>query len=120
VTTPEPTMNLQGRRDADRKLSELRREARKDFERHARAQADAERDYRKAMAASFAIAKSEGLSDKRAETEAKGQTADLRHKRDLAHALARSALLRIQELERDAVSVRDLHATSERIDGLTA
>lgn len=120
MNTPEPTMDLQGRRNADRKLAELRREARRDFERYAEQEADAERDYRKAMAVRFAEAKGEGLSDKRAETDAKGATADLRHRRDIAHSLAFSARMRIAELERDAVSVRDIHSTSERIDGTVA
>jgi hypothetical protein len=120
MNTPEPTMDLQARREADRKLAEMRRDARRDYERYAKQEADAERDYRKVMAVAFANAKSEELSDKRAEMEAKSATADLRHRRDIAHSLAFSARMRIAELERDAVSVRDIHATSERIDGVVA
>ncbi len=116
----EPTMDLQARRDADRKLTQQRREAQRDYERYAAQEADAERDYRKQTAVKFAEAKSEGLSDKRAEIDAKAATADLRHRRDIAHSLAVSARFRIAGLERDAVTVRDVHATSERIDGVVA
>ena len=96
-------MDLQGRRNADRKLSEARREARRDYERYAEQEADAERDYRKGMSVEFAKCKTDGKTNQQSEIDAKAATADLRHKRDIAHSLAFSARMRIAELERDGV-----------------
>lgn len=120
MSAPEATMDLQARRVADRKLAEQRREARRDYVRYAEQEADADRDYERTRARVFAEAKSEGDSDRAAELKARDAAADAKHRRDIAHSLARAALLRIQETERESVTVRDLHATSERIDGLAA
>lgn len=113
-------MDLHARRLADRKLAETRREARRDYVRYAEQEADADRDYERTRATAFAKAKSEGLSDRAAELACRDAAADHKHRRDIAHSLARAALLRIQEAERESVSVRDIHATSERIDGVAA
>lgn len=100
------TMDLAERRAADRELATQR--------------ADARRDYERTRARVFAEQKSKGASDRAAELACRDAAADAKHKRDLAHSLARSALLRINEVERKSVTVRDIHATSERIDGLAA
>jgi hypothetical protein len=59
------------------------------------AQAEAERDYRKAKAAAWARRAGEGLAAERA-ANVDADTADLRYQRDLADALARSARMAVQ------------------------
>lgn len=113
-------MGLTERREADRRLSEARRKARQNFTDYKEKAADADREYRMIRARVFAEMKSKGGTDKAAEMSADAESANARHDRDLNEALAKSALLRIQEIERDSVSVRDIHQTSERIDGLGA
>lgn len=114
------TMDLAERRAADRELATQRADARRDYERYSAEEADADRDYERTRARVFAEEKSKGASDRAAELACRDAAADAKHKRDLAHSLARSALLRINEVERKSVTVRDIHATSERIDGLAA
>lgn len=113
-------MDLAERRAADRKLAEQRKEARRDFTRYCEAEAEADRDYECTRARVFAEQKSEGASDRAAELACRAAAADAKHRRDIAHSLARAALLRIEEAEREAVTVRDLHASSERVDGVAA
>lgn len=112
----EPPLDLADYRRGARTNAEQRREARRDFERYSRQEADAERDYRMRLAVVFAQRKSEGESDKRAEMAAKAEAADLAHRRDIAHSLAFSSRLRIEELERDAASLRHISERSGRID----
>lgn len=116
----EGTMDLQSRRIADRKLAERRQEARRDYVRYAEQAADADLEYRRIKARTYAEQRSEGNTSVGAEIEANAAAADARHKRDIAESLAKASLLRIQEVERESVSVRDIHSTSERIDGLAA
>lgn len=113
-------MDLQSRRVADRKLAERRQEARRDFVRYAEQAADADRDYRRVKASTYAEERSQGNTSVGAEMQANAQAADSKHRRDIAESLAKAALLRIQEVERETISVRDIHSTSERIDGLAA
>lgn len=120
MNNPEPTMNLQGRRDADRVLARRRQEARRDYERYAEQEAEADRLYEKTRATVFVQAKAEGDSDRTAELKCRDAAADHKYRRDLAHSLAKSALLRVAEAERESVTVRDIHSTSERIDGVVA
>lgn len=120
VNGQTPTMDLAERRRADHELSKQRREARRDYLRYCEDKADADRDYEKARATAFAEAKSQGLSDMAANYKAKQAGADFKHRRDIADSLARSCLQRIDETERDAVTVRDIHNSSERVDGLAA
>lgn len=117
---PEGTMDLQARRMAERKLSEIRRDARTDFIRYKEQAADADREYRKTKARVFAEQRAMGNTANGAEIEANAQAADAKHKRDIAESLAKAALLRFEGSERDSVSIRDIHSTSERIDGLAA
>ena len=111
-------MDLAERRLADRTLAERRREARRDYVRYCQTEADADLAFERTRARVFAEAKDAGKSDRAAELECRAAAAEAKHKRDIAHSLARAALLRIDETEREAVTVRDLHATSERIDGV--
>ena len=113
-------MDLQARRVADRKLAERRQEARRDYVRYAEQAADADREYRRVKATTYMEQRSQGNTSVGAELEANAVAADARHRRDIADSLAKAALLRIEEASREAVSVRDIHSTSERIDGLAA
>lgn len=113
-------MNLQERRTADRALAEDRRAARRDYIRHAEEAAKADAEYRKTKAKSFLAHRHDGESVEAAKIQADAESADPRMRRDIAHSLARAALLRVEETERDAVSVRDISSMSERIDGAAA
>lgn len=113
-------MDLQQRRMADRKLAERRQEARRDYVRYAEQAADADREYRRTKASTYAEERSQGNTSVGAEMAANAAAADAKHRRDIADSLAKAALLRIQEVERETISVRDIHATSEKIDGLAA
>lgn len=113
-------MDLAERRAADRALARRRQEARRDYIRYAEQEADADREYEKTRAITFATAKSEGLSDRAADLKAREAGADHKHRRDIAHSLAKAAVLSIDETERESVTVRDIHSSSERVDGLAA
>ncbi len=117
MTAPQPVLGLQEFRDNAHKLGVARREARRDYERYAEQEADAEREFRKTLAIAFA--KAEGTAAQR-EMEAHKEAAEARHKRDLAKALSKSALLRIEELEADRSILRDIGNWSRAIDGVTA
>lgn len=118
--TDRRTMDLAERREADRKISEARKTARRDYVRYAEQAADADRDYRVQKAKHFTTLRSEGESVGAAELQAEAVASDHKHRRDIAASLAKAALLRVDEAERDATVVRDLHRSSERIDGLAA
>lgn len=113
-------MDLAERRRADRKLSKRRQEARQDYERHAEEEARADARYREKLAVEFAKARGDGAAANEAEIYAKSEASQPKLERDLAHAKARAALLKIEEVERDSVTVRDIHSTSEKIDGIAA
>lgn len=114
------TMDLAERRLADRTLAERRQAARRDYVRYAEQEADADREYAVTMAKTLATARSNGEPVGAAEIAAKAAAAEAKHRRDIAKSLAKAALLRIEETEREAVTVRDIHASSERVDGLSA
>jgi len=113
-------MDLAERRVADRTLAQRRQEARRDYVRYAEQEADADREYAVTLAKTFATQRSNGESVGAAEIAAKAAAADHKHRRDISHSLAKAALLRIDETEREAVTVRDIHSSSERVDGLSA
>lgn len=115
---PDPTMDLDARRRAERMLAETRRDARRDFVRYKHEAADADLEYRRVKAQTYAAQRSEGNTSVGAELEANAAAGESRHRRDIAESLAKAALLKIEEAEREAVTVRDLHSTSEKIDGL--
>lgn len=114
------TMDLAERRQADRTLAQRRQEARRDYVRYSEQEADADREYAVTLAKTFAKHRSDGEPVGAAEIAARAAAADHKHRRDIAHSLARAALLRIDETEREAVTVRDIHSSSERVDGLAA
>jgi hypothetical protein len=108
-------------RAAAHQLAQRRREARRDYERYTEQAADAERDYRKRLAQAFTTAKSKSdTTATQAELEAHAAAADHRHRRDIAQAMAKSALLRIDELEADRAMLRQLGDWSQRIAEVAA
>ena len=120
TATDRQTMDLAERRAADRELSEQRREARRDYVRYSEESSNADREYRKTKARRFVELRSEGEAVESAKIQAEAEASDAKHKRDIAASMAKAALLRVEEAERDSVTVRDLHASSERVDGLAA
>jgi uncharacterized coiled-coil DUF342 family protein len=121
VTQPQPHMDFSEIRTAAHHLAQKRRDARRDYERYSEQAADAERDYRKRLAKAFAEAKSAGdVTAAQAELHAYAQAADHKHKRDLAQAMAKSCLLRIEELEADRAMLRQLGDWSQRMEGVAA
>lgn len=118
--TDRRTMDLAERREADRRISEARREARRDYVRYSEQAADADAEYRKAKATEFVKLRSAGEAVESAKIQAEAAAADAKHRRDIAHSLAKAALLKVEEAERDSVTVRDLHSSSERVEGLAA
>jgi hypothetical protein len=114
------TMDLAERRESDRRNAQHRRDARRDFERYAEEAADADLSYRKRKATRYVELRAEGETGEGSRIRAEADAADFKRTRDIATSLAKSALLRVDEAERDSVSIRDIHKTSERIDGLAA
>lgn len=118
--TDRRTMDLAERRAADRALSEQRRDARRDYVRYSEQAAEADREYRVSKARRFVELRHEGESAEGSKIQAEAAAADAKHRRDIAASLAKAALLRIEEAERDSVTVRDIHHSSERVDGVAA
>lgn len=118
--SPNPeVMDLDARRKADRSIAEDRRAARRDYVRHSEEAAKEDLLYRKTKAVKLLehrVREPAGVALVLAEADA----ADHRYKRDIAESLAKASLLKVDETEREATSVRDIHKTSERIDGLSA
>lgn len=117
---PAGTMDLNERRAADRNLARARRDAREEYVRQSKIAAKADADYRRLKATTFLSARDQGLPASGCEMVANSAGAEAKQARDIAASLAKAALLKIQETEREAVTVRDVHSTSERIDGLAA
>jgi hypothetical protein len=112
-------MDLQERWQVERRIAEARKAARRDYVRYSEESAVADLEYRKTKAIKLVEYRSEGEPAGVAEVRAEADAAGHKHKRDIAASMAKAALLRVDESERESVVVRDLHATSERIDGLT-
>jgi hypothetical protein len=117
---PQPTLTLDDMRRGAHQLAQARRDARRDFERYSEQEADADREYRVTLAKVFARERSAGEPAGASEILAKAAAAEAKHKRDLAASLAKSALLRIEELERDAATLRSIADWSRAIDGAAA
>ena len=121
MSNPRPHMDFDDIRRAAHMLGQKRRDARRDYERYMEQSADADRDYRKALAIAFAEWKAkDGVTAAQAEIAAHAAAADHKHKRDLSSALAKSCLLRIEELEADRAMLRQLGDWSQRIAGVAA
>ena len=103
-------------RSAAHDLAHERRKARQDYENHARLAADAERDYRKKLAIELTKFRSEEKGVGESEILANAEAADAKHRRDLEQSLAKAALLRIDELERDGAFLRQLGSWSQELE----
>ena len=112
------TMDLNDRRRADHQLAVQRREARAEYVKQAEIEARADAEYRRVKSVTYLECRDKSMPSNGAEIVANAAAAEAKQRRDIAASLAKAALLKIQETEREAVSVRDLHASSERIDGL--
>src|SRR5215510_4016144 len=113
-------MDLEERRLNERKIAQSRRDARRDFVRHSEEAAKEDLAYRKTKAVKLVEYRAAGEPAGVAQIRAEADAAEHKFKRALAEASAKAALLKIDETERDSVVVRDLHRSSERVDGLSA
>lgn len=114
MTGPLPALDLDDFRRRAADVTRQRREARRDYERYAEQAADADREYRKTLATAFITAKAGDATVKQAELEADAEAADARHKRAIAESLAKAALLRVEECERDAATLRTVYESGRR------
>jgi hypothetical protein len=114
------TMDLAERKAADRATATYRAKARKEFVKQADIAANKDREYRELKATTYVQLRHEGETSEGSRIRAESASAQLRSERDIASSLAKAALLRVDEAERNSVSVRDVHATSQKIDGLAA
>jgi hypothetical protein len=113
------TMDLTERREAERKIAQARRDARRDYVAQSEIAANEDLAYRKTKAiklVEYRVKEPAGIALVLAEADA----AEHKHRRKIAESLAKAALLKIEETERDSVTTRDIHATSQKIDGLSA
>lgn len=117
---PQPTMTLDEFRRKANLMQTARSEARRDFERYAEQEADADREYRQSLAVAFAKAKSSDMTAAQSEIEAHAAASDAKHKRDLAKSMAKAALLRIESLEADRATLRSIATWSQAIDSTGA
>jgi hypothetical protein len=114
------TMDLADRRKADRANAEHRRKARVDFEAANKEAAEADTTYRVVKATRYVELRDGGETSEGSRIRAEADAAPHKQKRELAAGRAKAALLRVDEAESERVSIRDIHKTSERIDGLAA
>ena len=112
----EALLSLDQIRVGARDLAEKRREAREAYEHHATEAAEAERKYRKELAISYAKHRAADKGAGESEILANGDAADLRAKRDMEQAMAKASLLRVDELERDQTTLRDLAKFSQDME----
>lgn len=112
------TMDLAERRQADRKVAGRRRNARKTYEEQSSKAAQADLDYRRTKATQYLEYRAEGETGEGSRIRAEADAADHKKARDIAASLAKAALLKVEETERDSVTIRDVHRTSEKIDGV--
>ena len=112
-----PTLGLNELRAGAHKLSSERRQARRDYERYAEQAAEADRDYRRALASEFAKRRADGESATAAEIAAQAEASEHKLRRDIATSLAKSSLLKVEECERDSATLRSIADWSRQIDG---
>lgn len=101
-------------------MQQARSEARRDYARYAEQEADQDRLYRQTLAQAFAKAKSGDATAAQAELQAHADAADFKHARDLAKAMAKAALLRIESLEADRATLRSVAEWSQKVDATGA
>lgn len=111
-------MDLSARREADHSIAKERRAARRSYVEHSEVAAKEDLAYRKIKAIKLVEYRAAGEPAGVAQIRAEADAAEYRMKRDIAASLAKASLLKVDEAEREATVVRDIHRTSERIDGL--
>jgi hypothetical protein len=114
------TMDLNDRRRADHQLAKDSDDARGEYVRQAEIEAIADGEYRRIKAQTYVQCRDQSMTSAGAEIVAAAAASEIKQKRDIAESLKRAALLKIAECDRRRVTVRDIHSTSERIDGLAA
>ena len=114
------TMDLNDRRRADHQLAKDIDDARGEYVRQAEIEAIADGEYRRIKAQTYVQCRDQSMTSAGAEIVAAAAASEIKQKRDIAESLKRAALLKIAECDRRRVTVRDIHSTSERIDGLAA
>ena len=112
------TMDLNERRQADHQLRQIRDEARAEFVRQSEIVAIADAEYRRVKSMTYLECRDQAMPSNGAEIVANAAASEIRQKRDIAASLAKASLLKVSATDRDFVSIRDTHATSERIDGV--
>lgn len=112
-------MDLGERREAERNIAKARREARNSYVAYSEQAAKEDLEYRKTKAIRLVEYRAAGEPAGVAQIRAEADAAEHKYKREIAESLAKAALLKIEEAERDSVTTRDLHASSERVDGLS-
>ena len=117
---PQPTLGLNELRQKAHALSQRRSDAIRDYERYAEQEADADRDFRITLAKRFTQARSDSEPAGASEIIARAAAAEAKHKCAIASSLAKSSLLRIEECERDAATLRSVADWSRSLDGGTA
>lgn len=120
MNSPQPVLSLDEFRVKANQMQKARSEARRDFERYAEQEAQADKAYRLSLATAFAQAKAKDMTAAQAEMEAHAMASDKKLERDLAKSMAKSALLRIEQLEADRATLRSVAEWSQRIEGVAA
>ena len=119
ITEVRPALDLHAFREKARKLAQARQDARRDRERYAQQEAEAEHAYRKTLATVFAQQREKGEPVGASEIAARAAAADHAKTRDIAKSLVRSCDLRIEELEANRAMLRTDFESGDR-QGLAA
>lgn len=114
MTEVQAPLDLHDFRQRGHRIAVARAQARNSYERYGSEEAEAEHEYRKRKAIQLAHYRNDGKSVGESEILAEGDVAEWRRKRDMAHVLAKSALLQVDELERNAASLRSELQASEK------
>src|SRR5262245_8607087 len=114
----EPTIDFGDLRRAYHENAEQRREVRRDRKRFAEMKADKECLYRKRLWSAFAEKRSDKESVAAAELYARAEAAELGRERDMADACVKDCDHRIDQLEAERASLRQLGEWSMRLEGL--
>lgn len=109
-------MSFEEIRAASHDLARNRRKAIVEYQLHAEAAANAERDFRKKLATELTKFRSAEKGVGESEILANAEAADQRHARDLAHSIARADLLRIDAYEREQATLRQLADFSKDLE----
>ncbi len=118
TTPPLPPLDYHDAREAYRVLGEQRKSAREAYERAFDRSADAEREYRKALAQAFVSV--EGGTAAEREANARAKVSDLSYQRDLSAGLIKVAHERLNEIDAHRQSLNRLVDWSRAIDPMAA